>query len=155
MIREWATVRSWQDGVAYVSCDIKRACGSCQARSSCGTRLLTQSGSQQRQTIAIAWDAPLQPGQQVELGISERSLLLSASLVYLTPLAGFFCGAIAAQSVFGGDIAAFIGGFLGGAGGFFIARQRAKQLNKSSSQQPVILQVGSLATSVIATKSVS
>lgn len=28
MIKEWATVVSWQDGVALVSCDVKASCSS-------------------------------------------------------------------------------------------------------------------------------
>lgn len=29
MIKEWATVISWQNGQAVVSCDVKASCSSC------------------------------------------------------------------------------------------------------------------------------
>lgn len=29
MIKEWATVVSWHNGVAQVHCDVKASCGNC------------------------------------------------------------------------------------------------------------------------------
>ncbi|MEO1735517.1 RseC protein involved in reduction of the SoxR iron-sulfur cluster [Salmonella enterica subsp. enterica serovar Typhimurium] len=36
MIKEWATVVSWQNGQAVVSCDVKASCSSCAIP--CGMR---------------------------------------------------------------------------------------------------------------------
>ena len=88
MIKEWATVVSWQNGEALVSCDVKASCSSCASRSGCGTRVLNKLGPQTTHTIVVASDVPLEPGQKVELGIAEGSLLGSAMLVYLSPLVG-------------------------------------------------------------------
>ena len=90
MIKEWATVVSWQDGVALVSCDVKASCSSCASRAGCGSRVLNKLGPQTSHTIAVSSDQPLVAGQKVELGIAEGSLLTSAILVYLSPLAGLF-----------------------------------------------------------------
>ena len=90
MIKEWATVVSWQNGEALVSCDVKASCSSCASRSGCGTRVLNKLGPQTTHTIVVASDVPLAPGQKVELGIAEGSLLGSAVLVYLSPLVGLF-----------------------------------------------------------------
>lgn len=42
MIKEWATVVSWQNGQALVSCDVKASCSSCASRAGCGSRVLNK-----------------------------------------------------------------------------------------------------------------
>lgn len=79
MIKEWATVVSWQNGQALVSCDVKASCSSCASRAGCGSRVLNKLGPQTTHTIVVPCDEPLVPGQKVELGIAEGSLLSSAS----------------------------------------------------------------------------
>ena len=88
MIKEWATVVSWQNGQALVSCDVKASCSSCASRAGCGSRVLNKLGPQTTHTIVVPCDEPLVPGQKVELGIAEGSLLSSALLVYMSPLVG-------------------------------------------------------------------
>ena len=105
MIKEWATVVSWQDGVALVSCDVKASCSSCASRAGCGSRVLNKLGPQTSHTIAVPSDQPLVAGQKVELGIAEGSLLTSAMLVYLSPLAGLFVMGGVFQMLFGTDLA--------------------------------------------------
>ncbi|MDF7729133.1 SoxR reducing system RseC family protein, partial [Enterobacter hormaechei subsp. steigerwaltii] len=39
MIKEWATVVSWENGQALVSCDVKASCSSCASRAGCGSPL--------------------------------------------------------------------------------------------------------------------
>lgn len=90
MIKEWATVVSWQDGQALVSCDVKASCNSCASRAGCGSRVLNKLGPQTTHTLVVPSATPLEPGQKVELGIAEASLLGSAVLVYMTPLVGLF-----------------------------------------------------------------
>ena len=141
MIKEWATVVSWQNGEALVSCDVKASCSSCASRSGCGTRVLNKLGPQTTHTIAVASDVPLEPGQKVELGIAEGSLLSSAMLVYLSPLVGLFLIASLFQVLFGSDLAALSGAILGGVGGFLIARGYSRKLAEREAWQPVILNV--------------
>ncbi|MDL4619640.1 SoxR-reducing system protein RseC [Citrobacter amalonaticus] len=141
MIKEWATVVSWQNGEALVSCDVKASCSSCASRSGCGTRVLNKLGPQTTHTIVVASDAPLAPGQKVELGIAEGSLLGSAMLVYLSPLVGLFLIASLFQVLFGSDLAALSGAVLGGVGGFLIARGYSRKLAEREAWQPVILNV--------------
>ena len=141
MIKEWATVVSWQNGEALVSCDVKASCSSCASRSGCGTRVLNKLGPQTTHTIVVASDVPLEPGQKVELGIAEGSLLGSAMLVYLSPLVGLFLIASLFQVLFGSDLAALSGAILGGVGGFLIARGYSRKLAEREAWQPVILNV--------------
>ncbi|AKE59617.1 SoxR-reducing system protein RseC [Citrobacter farmeri] len=141
MIKEWATVVSWQNGEALVSCDVKASCSSCASRAGCGTRVLNKLGPQTTHTLVVASDVPLKPGQKVELGIAEGSLLGSAMLVYLSPLVGLFLIASLFQVLFGSDLAALSGAILGGVGGFLIARGYSRKLAAREAWQPVILNV--------------
>ena len=142
MIKEWATVVSWRDGHALVSCDVKSYCSSCASRAGCGSRVLNKLGPQTEHTISVPSREPLSVGQKVELGISEGSLLTSALLVYMTPLLGLFVMAAVFQLLFSSDLAAFAGGVLGGIGGFLIARGLSPRLATRDTWQPVILSVG-------------
>lgn len=141
MIKEWATVVSWQDGVALVSCDVKASCNSCPSRAGCGSRVLNKLGPQTSHTIAVPSDVPLVAGQKVELGITEGSLLSSAMLVYLSPLVGLFVMGGLFQMLFGTDPAAMCGAALGGVGGFLLARGFSQKLAVREAWQPVILSV--------------
>ena len=141
MIKEWATVVSWQNGLATVSCDVKASCSSCASRVGCGSRVLNKLGPQTTHTIVVPSDEPLAPGQKVELGIAEGSLLGSAMLVYMSPLAGLFLFAALFQVLFGSDLAALSGAVLGGVGGFLIARGYSRKLAEREAWQPGILNV--------------
>lgn len=142
MIKEWATVVSWQDGVARVSCDVKASCNSCASRAGCGSRVLNKLGPQTTHTILVPSSQPLVEGQKVELGIAEGSLLGSAMLVYLSPLVGLFAAGGVFQVLFGTDLAAMCGAALGGVGGFLLARGFSHKLAVREAWQPVILSVG-------------
>lgn len=142
MIKEWATVVSWQNGEALVECDVKASCSSCASRVGCGSRVLNKLGPQTSHTLSVPCAEPLVAGQKVELGIAEASLLGSAILVYLSPLVGLLaCGAIF-QTMFGSDIAALCGALLGGTGGFLLARGLSPKLASRKEWQPVIISVG-------------
>jgi sigma-E factor negative regulatory protein RseC len=142
MIKEWATVVSWQNGNALVECDVKASCNSCASRAGCGSRVLNKLGPQTTHTIAVPCEQPLVAGQKVELGIAEASLLSSAMLVYMSPLVGLFVMGAIFQSLFAADIAALCGAILGGVGGFLLARGLSPKLATRSEWQPVILSVG-------------
>lgn len=117
MIKEWATVVSRHNGVAQVHCDVKASCSSCISRAGCGSRVLNKLGPQTSHTISVPCEQPLAAGQKVELGIAESSLLGSAMLVYMAPLAGLFVMASIFQVLFASDIASLCGALLGGVGG--------------------------------------
>ncbi len=141
MIKEWATVVSWEKGEALLRCDAKASCSSCASRAGCGSRLLNKLGPQNHHLLTVASEQPLVEGQKVELGIAEGSLLSSALLVYMAPLAGLFLIAALFQGLFGSDLAAFCGALLGGVGGFLLARGISVKLSDRADWQPVILSV--------------
>lgn len=142
MIKEWATVVSWQNGEAVVSCDVKSSCNGCASRSGCGSRILNKLGPQSSHSLTVACDKPLVVGQKVELGIAESSLLGSALLVYMSPLVGLFVVATLFQVLFNTDLAAMTGALLGGVGGFLLAKGLSPALSRRETWQPVILSIG-------------
>ena len=142
MIKEWATVVSWHNGMAQVHCDVKASCSSCASRAGCGSRVLNKLGPQTTHTISVPSAEPLVAGQKVELGITEGSLLGSAMLVYMSPLLGLFVVAALFQVLFGTDIAALCGAVLGGVGGFLIAKGLSPRLAARETWQPIIISVG-------------
>lgn len=142
MIKEWATVVSWQNGVALVSCDVKASCSSCASRAGCGSRVLNKLGPQTTHTLSVPSEQPLVKGQKVELGIAEASLLGSAMLVYFSPLVGLFAVGGLFQLLFATDLAAMCGAALGGVGGFLLARGLSPRLAVRDNWQPTILSVG-------------
>ncbi|MCX8958118.1 SoxR-reducing system protein RseC [Erwinia psidii] len=141
MMREWATVVSWQDGIATLHSEMKTSCSSCSARKGCGSHMLNKLGPKNAHVMKIASAEPLKPGQRIEVGIEEKSLLSSAVLIYMTPLLGLFLCAGLFQMLFQSDLAAAAGAALGGCGGFIVAKGISALLSKSASFQPVILSV--------------
>lgn len=140
MIKEWATVVSWQQGVALLRCEPRAGCASCTVRSGCGARAFSQWEPGHHLRLPIA--QPLQPGQRVEVGIAEGSLLRSAMLVYIMPLLGMMLGGGLLQWWSGNDAAAALAAIAGGAVAFLIVRRLAKRLGERQEYQPVVLQIG-------------
>ncbi|PQQ38488.1 SoxR-reducing system protein RseC [Photorhabdus laumondii] len=142
MVKEWATVIHWQQGRALLRYGSSSGCGSCQARATCGSYLLNKLGSDGIYQLELEILQPLQPGQKVEVGIPEGSLLRSALLVYLTPLIGLFLGGALLQLWITNQLWVFCGGVLGGVLGFFFARRVATYWDNRQEYQPVVLQIG-------------
>jgi len=141
MMREWATVVAWRDGIATLHTEAKTSCNSCSARKGCGSHMLNKLGPKDAHVMEIASATPLQPGQRIELGIKESSLLGSALLVYMTPLFGLFLLAGLFQALFHSDLASACGALLGGIGGFIVARGVSVKVGDRAAFQPVILNV--------------
>ncbi|MET4860967.1 SoxR-reducing system protein RseC [Morganella morganii] len=142
MVKEWATVVRWQDGRALLRYGSSAGCGSCKARAACGSYLLNKLGPEAEHQLEIPVSEPLVAGQKVEVGIPEGSLLRSAMLVYLTPLLGLFAGAGLVQAVAESQSLVLVGGILGGAAGFLLARKIARHWSGTADYEPVILQIG-------------
>ncbi|TBM16969.1 SoxR-reducing system protein RseC [Hafnia alvei] len=142
MMREWATVASWQQGIATLNCEQHSGCGSCGAKNTCGTAVLNKINPQSQHQLQVEIAQPLEPGQRVEIGITEANLLRSAVLVYLTPLLGLIVGGGVGQSLMHSDAWAALGALVGAGAGFMFARFKAKKLSDRQDYQPIVLQVG-------------
>jgi sigma-E factor negative regulatory protein RseC len=140
-ITEKATVLSCEPDALWVAADKTSACGSCKAKSGCGTSLLAKLGIEQ-----IAVRATLPPaliyehfveGEWVELAIDRHAFVKVALLMYLLPLAGLLMGVLLLQ---GADdwqvaLAACVGLFFGG----FLTCVLLKHWRNAESLQPVVL----------------
>lgn len=142
MMKEWTTVISWTNGIALLRCEPQSGCGSCDARRGCGSHLLNELGPESNHQLQVAISQPLEPGQKVEVGISEGSLLRSASLVYLTPLAGLITGGALFQALFATDAFTALGAISGAGLGFLLAKKLATRIEGQSDYQPTVLQIG-------------
>lgn len=142
MMREWATVVAWHNGIATLNSEAKTSCNRCSARKGCGSHLLNKLGPKQAYQLQIPVEQALVSGQRIELGLKESSLLGSAALVYMTPLLLLFMLAALCQWWFGTDVAAAVGALSGGIIGFAIARLVARKLANSAAMQPIILAIG-------------
>ncbi|MDF7680182.1 SoxR reducing system RseC family protein [Enterobacteriaceae bacterium ESL0689] len=142
MIRCWATVVSWDNGIAQVDCEVKTACGGCALHAGCHNPALNQSLSPSCHRMMVASKHPLSVGQKVELGIAENHLLGAALFVYIIPLAGLLVVASLFQFLFASDFVSFCGAVVGSGGGFGLVRWLDGKYHLSQSWQPVIISTG-------------
>ena len=143
MIESVATVVAVGDTWAQVECRRKSACGHCHQQESCGVGTIAKAMPGRPQLLEIALTAPVHVGQQVRIGIPERSLLTSALLVYMVPVLFLLLGALAGKLVsvqwpVGEEAPEVIGALLGGGLGFLLARLGAKRLG-GGFYRPVML----------------
>lgn len=125
MVKEWATVVYWDNGRAVLRSGSNFGCGSCTARSTCGSYILNKIGPKTEYQLELEVSQPLIVGQKIEVGIPEASLLRSVMLVYLTPLLGLFIGSGIMQFLFLNQFIIFLGALIGGCVDFFLAKNCA------------------------------
>ncbi|MEG2113398.1 MAG: SoxR reducing system RseC family protein, partial [Hafnia sp.] len=58
MMREWATVTSWHQGVATLNCEQRSSCGSCGAKNTCGTAVFDKINPQSQHQLQVEIDQP-------------------------------------------------------------------------------------------------
>ncbi len=143
MIESIATVVAVRDNLAQVECRRKSACGHCQQQESCGVGAVAKAMPGRPQLLEVALTSPVNVGQQIRIGIPERSLVTSALLVYMVPLLFLLLGAVAGKLVsaswhIGEEPAEVVGALLGGLIGFGLARWGARRLG-GGFYRPVML----------------
>lgn len=143
MIESVATVVAVGQDWAQVECRRKSACGHCHQQESCGVGAMAKGMPGRPQLFQVALTMPVRVGQEVLIGIPERSLLKSALLVYMVPLLFLLLGALAGKGVaqlylLAEEAPEILGALLGGGLGFLIARFGAKRLT-GGEYRPVML----------------
>lgn len=89
MLIETAVVTEYRNGIAKVRCETKKGCSGCAAQASCGAAVLSElngSSNQGELLFELKVDQPLKIGQMIEIGLQEKSMILSALLLYIVPL---------------------------------------------------------------------
>ncbi len=96
VLSESAVVEAVDGDAAWVSTRRRSACGSCDARSACGSGTLSKVFGGRFTRLKVRNPVNAQPGDQVTVAIAEQALLRGAIVMYLIPLLLFFLfGALA------------------------------------------------------------
>ncbi|MDX1655042.1 MAG: SoxR reducing system RseC family protein [Candidatus Competibacteraceae bacterium] len=138
MIEEQAQVVEAGGGFAWVETQRQSACGSCNARSVCGSAALARVLGQRRSRVRVLSDLPLKPGDRVLIGLQEGALVRGSLVVYLLPLAALLLGAILGRAL-GGEGLSIAGGLLGLALGFGRLQGFGRAIGGDPRFQPVVL----------------
>ena len=141
MLREWATVVAWHEGIATLRCNQQSGCSGCQSRKVCGMGILSEIKPDNVIEFKVPIKQEVHIGQRVEIGIPESSLLTSALLIYCVPLLGLFVGALLANWLSGENTIVMLSGLFGGIIGFLLTRYTAKVLETKRHYTHVVLQI--------------
>lgn len=142
MIRKWAIVISWRQGIAQLR--YKQCFGykSCCINSICSNNLRKKTWDDLQCQLYIISQTPLVRGQLVEIGISEGSFLYLTLLVYMVPLLGLIVGAMVLHNVFGTDLSSACGCLIGSIFSSLLTYYLiTRYLRKRDKNKPIILQV--------------
>ncbi|GBL04690.1 SoxR reducing system RseC family protein [Glaciecola sp. KUL10] len=100
MIEEMGVVKKVEGEFVWVETQVKTTCGSCQAKSNCGTSVIAKVFNPKAELLRLKSPINLKVGQQVKLGIPEETLVSASALVYLLPLSVFMLTIFSTQSAF-------------------------------------------------------
>jgi len=143
VIEAQATVVKIDADFAYVSARRRSACGSCDAHGDCGTAALSTLLGGKETLFKVTNPVGARVGDQVALGLEEKTLLKSAATIYLLPLLFLLTGALAGHWLFLGEIVqekAVVAGALAGlAVGFLVMKRIAGKIAANSRYIPTIL----------------
>lgn len=160
IIEETGVVSRYADGVALVETRRGTVCGSCQASAGCGSGMLQRLAGRRWSRVEAVAPFPVRTGERVVLGLDAGALIRGSLLLYGTPLAGLFLGALSGVWLGGadyGDWPAVTGAAVGLWAGFVWVRRRHALAGKASGKrryQPYIIRRdGNIpAVSVVLTK---
>ncbi|NIP74421.1 MAG: SoxR reducing system RseC family protein [Gammaproteobacteria bacterium] len=144
MIEESATVVATEGELAWVETQRQSACGSCAARSGCGSAALSKVLGQRRTRVRAVNQTGARVGDSVIVGIRERALVRGSLAVYAVPLVALLSVALLGDilaSAFGANREAMtilfgLAGLLAGLGWL---RRFAGRVSRDPRYQPVIL----------------
>jgi sigma-E factor negative regulatory protein RseC len=128
VIEEQARVNRVHDDIAEIVVEKNAACGSCSAKSGCGTSLLSQWFPRRKLTLSLPNIVDAKSGDTVLLGMDESLLQRSSLVLYALPLGGLLVGAIAGERGFQilglpTELGAVLFGLLGVVATLLFARQ--------------------------------
>jgi sigma-E factor negative regulatory protein RseC len=131
MIEAEAEVVAVRAGQAEVRTLRQSSCGSCAAKSGCGTSLIAAWFPQRELRFLLANDIGASPGDRVVVGLEEGRLQRGSLLLYAVPLAGLLGGALAGDGLLQRlraetELGAILGGLLGLFGALWFVRRQAR-----------------------------
>ena len=142
MLRESAVVISYENGIAKVKCQSQSACGQGAAKNSCGTSSLSElNGKRGEHIFNVETLMPLREGQIVEIGLEEKSMLLSALLMYVVPLLTLLIVTMLSDYISDNEILRAILIFGLTALSFIFVKSYSRKLGQQTEFQPVLLRI--------------
>jgi sigma-E factor negative regulatory protein RseC len=141
LITETATVLDVSGGIALVRCHSQAHCRRCAEGRGCGGGAMSRLLGERLHAVQVATDGlPVEPGDEVTLGLEPRGLVLASAAVYLVPLLGAVAGALVAAEWLGrGDPVAVAAATLGFTGGLLWARRFGRRHRNDGRFRPRIL----------------
>ena len=145
MIEESARVVSVDGDLAEVETQRRNACGSCDAKTGCGSSLLASVYGRRRSFIKVLNPIQARPGDQVVIGLDEGPFLRAAFALYAVPLLAMIGGALfgewlalrsAAEDT---ELASLLGGLLGLTLGLGWLRIFARRTDRDTRYRAVVL----------------
>lgn len=103
MIEERAIICDVQPDHIWVESNRRQGCAKCEAGQGCGGGVLGKLAGQRSVKLQIGRadvTQDLQVGDQVLIGLPEKTLLYASVMTYLLPLLALFCGAIVVDLIF-------------------------------------------------------
>lgn len=141
MIEESATVVEVDGEYAVVETIRKSTCGSCEAKSSCGTAALSKVVGARANRMRLRNTINARVDDQIILGLQERALIHTSFLFYLTPLLSCFLFALSGRYIDSGngELATILLGLLGLFTGLLFVKWLSVKLEMDSRYQAVML----------------
>jgi sigma-E factor negative regulatory protein RseC len=99
MITETAIVVSIENNQTWVETQRKSACGQCSASKGCGTSVLSKVIGNKLSKIKAINNIDAEVGDEVVIGLNEKSLLKGAFMTYMLPLLFMFIFSLVGQVV--------------------------------------------------------
>jgi sigma-E factor negative regulatory protein RseC len=144
MIEEIAQVDKVDESHAEVVVERSTACGSCSAKTGCGTSLLAAWFPQRRLRFRLANEIGAKAGDRVVVGLAEHRLQQVSLALYGLPLIGLLLGAIGGElSVaaigYNEELGAVAGGLLGLMTGFLLVRRFGEKQQAENGADVILL----------------
>ena len=96
MITETAIVTRRDGRLVELELQRNSTCGQCELSKGCGTGALGRLLGHRSKPILIETDHQLEPGDRLELGLSESALVKASLTIYGLPLLGMVCAGLLA-----------------------------------------------------------
>ena len=139
MITETGTVVAVDGNMIEIEVKQASACGTCSAKSGCGTSLVASLFPQRQRRLRFPNDIDAKIGETVILSIEEKQVVSGSMLLYLYPLIGLIVGALLFDSFANSmgmpqELFQIAGGLLGITGVLFMVHQSNRKRKTSNIQ---------------------
>lgn len=144
MLEETARVIRIDDGDVWVETQRRSSCSSCAAAKGCGTGVLSEVFGRRNPPLRVLARQPLNPGDDVIIGIEESALVQASLAVYLLPLVLMLAGALAGvyaarQGLVDGEWLSVVLAIIGFWGGLRWLGRYTRRIRFDPRFQPVVL----------------